>query len=222
MRRLTLVALLLFVGMFAASCQRGSRETAGPTPTPSPDLRHEKFELTGTVTQVELSSTSDSPISPTPSPSPGATAVPGPGESPVHLSVEIDTINDPARDLCGVGPGDTVILVISPATNIDPQKALSELDDLDSQKISAGGTATLELDGDEDFEGREGGTTRTANPDGGRAGSTGTPAPATATVNIGAECFFDTESLRVVQGEPRGDTSPSPGRTPATPSPTPR
>jgi len=239
----TVLAGLLSIFLLAAC--NGAEEPAETETSPTTGEAG-AFEISGTVRAVEVE---DGEASPTPSPTDddeetpaaGATGTPGAGTTPTptgplaRLVIEIESINPEPAELCDVDEGDTVTLVVTEATAIDPQRSLQDLEEIVDRTITAAGNAE-EL-AEDDQTGTPGATPGEATPGAGTEGTpatpgqgtTGTPATPTPTgtpgiignlfdQTAGQGCHFEVVQLTIEEEE---GATPGTGGLPTTPTPAP-
>lgn len=101
-----------------------------------------QFEISGDVSAVDIE---DIDVDPGISTGPDGIDVDPSASVRVQLTVNVESINDEAAALCKLQPGGDAILLVTEDTDIDFDRPLDELDELDDESITASGTAEERL-----------------------------------------------------------------------------
>jgi hypothetical protein len=102
----------------------------------------------------------------------------------VNLTVNIETIDDPSSQLCGLEVGQDVVVVVTEETDLEFDRPLNELGTLEDESIRVSGTA------------RE---------------TAAVQSPGQATTDPGGTCEFSASTLSVVEeASPTATVSPTP------------
>lgn len=191
----------------------------------------EAFLIEGRVDQVVVETPGDDPatgggvrdempppvtgVAPlgTPVPREGAQELLPDDEDQTRLVVEIDSVDDETAELCAIGRGDLVTLLITGDTAIDPSRNLLELIGIEDQMIRAEGNAEeLGDEADEPEPGQTPGTTEETGDETDGQGAGGTLGDILPGVG-GPNCHFEVVVLTLLDAEP-GDATATPTVTP--------
>jgi hypothetical protein len=104
--------------------------------------RQTQFEISGDVSAVDIE---DIDVDPGISTGPDGIDVDPSASVRVQLTVNVESINDQAAELCELQPGGDAILLVTEDTDIDFDRPLDELDTLNDESITATGTAEERL-----------------------------------------------------------------------------
>lgn len=135
------VLALLTTALLLGAC--GGEEPAETETSPTTGAAG-AFEITGTVQAVEIedgSSEETDSAGPAATGSPAAGATQSPSSPLARLLIEVESINDGPAELCDVGEGDEVTLIVTPNTATEPQTALEDMDNLEGRTVQAEGNA---------------------------------------------------------------------------------
>lgn len=145
-----------------------------------------QFEISGDVSAVDIE---DVDLDPNISTGPDGIDIDPEASIRVQLTVNIESINEEAAELCKLQPDSDAIVVVTEDTDLDFDSDLNELDTLDDESITATGTAEERLVESDS-------TPTTTDPDG--------------------ACVLNAERVRLAEEtatEPSESPSPSPSVT---------
>jgi hypothetical protein len=175
-------ALLVLLGLTACN-------TADDTSDANTTGETAQFEITGDVSAVDIE---DVDFDPNISTGNDGIDIDPEASIRVQLTVNIESINAEAAELCKLQPDSDAIVVVTEDTDLDFDSDLSEMDTLDDESIIATGTAEERLVESD-------ATPSTTDPDG--------------------ACVLTAERVRLAEETPAPNGSPTePGESP-TPSP---
>lgn len=101
-----------------------------------------QFEISGDVSAVDIE---DVDLDPNISTGPDGIDIDPEASIRVQLTVNIESINEEAAELCKLQPDSDAIVVVTEDTDLDFDSDLNELDTLDDESITATGTAEERL-----------------------------------------------------------------------------
>jgi hypothetical protein len=128
---------MLLCLMLLAACN-----TDGDTSDDLTTGQKTQFEISGDVSAVDVE---DIDIDPGISTGPDGIDVDPSASVRVQLTVNVESINDVAAELCKLQPGGDAILLVNEDTDIDFDRPLDEMDTLNDESITATGTAEERL-----------------------------------------------------------------------------
>ncbi|HEX2052826.1 MAG TPA: hypothetical protein VHJ78_03735 [Actinomycetota bacterium] len=112
--------------------------TADDTSTAPTTGQESAFQLTGDVSAVDVE---DVDVDVDVSAGPDGIDIDPSGSVTVQLTVNLESINDEAAQLCGLQAGRDATVVVTDETDLDVDRPLAELGTIQDESITASGTA---------------------------------------------------------------------------------
>lgn len=124
---------LLLLGPMLSACATADDSSTAPTTG-----QETSFQLTGDVTAVDIE---DVDVDVDASVGPDGIDVDPSGSITVQVTVNLESINDEAAQLCGLEVGGEAVVVVSDETDVQFDRPLTELDTIEDESIIASGSA---------------------------------------------------------------------------------